>query len=151
MSRPGSEPPTATDGLHCDPPWGALQSHFRDGFGRNPLRGPALFSLQPSLARHQQVWTLTRRTGLPRSSCVFQHVLGHLPAAGQAVGVVELPVNAAVDSAHPRLLGRGPESGEAPRHAGQSVRGRFEAHIVGAEELRQTVAAAALKLLWPDV
>ena len=54
----------------------------------------------------------------PRLEAMLQHVLGHLLAAGQAVGVVELPVNATVDAAHPRLLGGGPEARESPGHAG---------------------------------
>src|ERR1041385_5860055 len=53
----------------------------------------------------------------------------------EAVDVVELPVDAAIDAAHAGFLGRGPQAGERALHAGHAVGSRREAHRVATEGL----------------
>src|SRR5207248_1028236 len=56
---------------------------------------------------------------------------------GEAVGVVELPVDAAEDAAHAGFFRGGPEAGKAPRHARKTVRRRLESHLIAVKKLRQ--------------
>src|SRR5579883_2778727 len=59
------------------------------------------------------------------------------PARRQAGGVVELPVNAAVDATTSRLLRGGPETSIRSLHSRKALRGVREANAISSEEARQ--------------
>src|ERR1700674_3072472 len=66
----------------------------------------------------------------------------HLPAHCQALGVVKLPMDTAVDSALAGLLGGGPEAFEPARHVSQTF-GRAAERNLFTEEVAEDCGSRA--------
>src|SRR5438105_3127622 len=81
--------------------------------------------------------SLCRTHDPARLQRVADDVFPQRAADVQALDVVELPVDAAVDSAHAGFLGGGPDARELARRIGQPVGGRGERNFIGAERMSQ--------------
>src|SRR5271156_5920302 len=105
---------------------------------------PAAWESSPTLRCLEWRWPGGDRLSRGRHE-VLENVVGRGAPHRQAVSVVELPVNTAVDAALARLRRCLPETVIRPPHPIQAVTGRTETQPVAAEEIRQQPGAGAAK------